>query len=306
MSDHPSEFETCRIVFWRGYVKCAFYAVPNGGEPVPSAFFRSKEHSPLPSGAALAAHQALVEQLAAEGWEPATRGPAWYSLTFRRRGWSSVGGPGQLPIEELPPALPAVEAEPVSVPEPPPVRMPAVEAHMFAEPPAEPRPVADSPAAPLGFAARLAHKITRQQRLLLLAIAALIALAVGLGLTLFGANSAQGSAHSRIQPRQEHHAGVAAAPAARRAAMTAPTRIVVTGSRGESWMEARLGSARGRSLFAGVVSQGQTVRLKAPVVWVTFGAAGNLDLHVNGRAPVPGTFNGTVTALIAHGRVVSA
>jgi uncharacterized protein DUF4115 len=80
----------------------------------------------------------------------------------------------------------------------------------------------------------------------------------------------------------------------------------VTGARGASWVEARVGSQTGRPLFAGVVAQGQTVRVTAPVVWVTFGAAGNLDLHVNGRAPVPGTFNGTITALIDHGRVHSS
>jgi hypothetical protein len=301
MPEHGTEFETCEIVFWRGYVKCAFYAVPNAGEPLSSPFFRSKVRSPLPSGAALAAHQALAEQLAAEGWEPATRGPAWYSLAFRRRGWSPIG-PEQLPIDELPPALPAVEAKAVSLPvEPQPVPAPAVETHMLAEP----RPAADSAVAPSRLAARLAHKITPQQRLVLVASAALIALAIGLAVTLFGANSAQGNARS-TQPRQQHRERLAAVPAARQTVKIPPTKIVVTGSRGESWVEARLGSATGRSLFAGVVSQGQTIRLTAPVVWITFGAAGNLDLRVNGKAPVPGTFNGTVTALIAHGRVVSA
>jgi hypothetical protein len=280
--------ETCRIVLWRGYVKYAFYAVPERGEPVGSPFFRSGEGAPVQSGSALEAHGALLERLAAEGWEPAARGRAWYALTLRRCGWSAVE---ELPLEKAPVAVPGVEAH--AAPTPPPAEpepMPAV----------EPEPV-PAPAA----------RTSRQPRALIVITAALIALAVVLGLALFGTSSAQGKHRGHVSPaqaRQELLAqrGKPAVSAAHRPLQAVPTRIVVNGSRGDSWVEARVGSKTGRSLFAGVVAKGQTVRVTAPVVWITFGAAGNLDLRVNGRAPVPGTFNGTITAVIAHGQVRAA
>jgi uncharacterized protein DUF4115 len=294
-------FETCEIVFWRGYVKCAFYAVFQAGEPVGSPFFRSGKRPPVQSGAPLEAHQVLVERLTAEGWEPATRGRAWYSLSFRRREWSRVEA---LPLEEpAAAAAPTVETPSVSS---------AVQAHVAPPPAAEPEP-APAPeleSEPVPAAADLNF---RRRRALLVATVALSALAVALGLTLFGTNSAQGrdpADAGAAKPQQtlhpRHRKPVASvAPAARHVA-NVPTTIVVTGSRGDSWVEAKVGSAKGKSLFAGVVSPGQTVRVTAPVVWITFGDAGNLDLRVNGRAPVPGTFNGTITAVIAHGRVRSA
>lgn len=104
MAERDDIFETCEIVFWRGYVKCAFYAVPQEGEPIGSPFFRSRERSPVQSGKALDAHRTLVERLQNEGWEPVARGRTWYALTFRRRGWS--------PIEELFPDEPPAEAPP--------------------------------------------------------------------------------------------------------------------------------------------------------------------------------------------------
>jgi hypothetical protein len=273
-------FETCQVVFWRGYLKCAFYAVTSDAEPVGSPFFRSRDRSPIQSGAALEAHRALVERLQGEGWEAVARGRAWYALTFRRRGWS--------PVEEDP----ATE-------------LPAVEAHAAPQqPPLEPEP-APATEPPSGAPARLR---SRRQIGLLLAAAVSIALAVVLGLTLYGANSAQGQNGTATRPANLHQAhrardrnpAATAAPAPRR---LAPTEIVVTGARGSSWVEARVGSETGRLLFEGVVADGRTVRVTAPVVWITFGAAGNLDLRVNGRTPVPGSFRGTITAVIAHGRV---
>jgi Domain of unknown function (DUF4115) len=297
MAGHDdSVFETCQIVFWRGYVKCAFYAVPEGGEPVASPLFRSRERSPAQSGAALEAYRALLERLADQGWEPAAQGRAWYALTFQRRDWSPIE---ELPLEEPPVAMPAVEAHTVP---PPPEPEPELGPQPEPAPVAEPEPVA-APAA----------RTSRQQRALIVITAALITLAVALGLTLFGTSSAQGKNRGRVTPAQtrqellsQHGPAVSAVPAAHRRVKAVPTSIVVTGSRGGSWVEARVGSKTGRSLFAGVVAKGQTVRVTAPVVWITFGAAGNLDLRVNGKAPVQGTFNGTITAVIAHGRVRSA
>jgi uncharacterized protein DUF4115 len=296
-------FETCQIVFWRGYFKCAFYAVFQDGEPLGSPFFRCRERSPLQSGAPLEAHHALVELLTSEGWEPATRGRAWYSLSFRRREWSNVDD-GLL--EEADAGGPPVETQSVAS---------AFEAHVVSTPVAEPEPTPppalQSKPEPLPAVAK--SKFHRQ-RALLVSTVALVALAVGLGLTVFDTNSAQGQDPAAVggaQPQQKLHArqrkaAASGVPAARHVPARVPTTIVVTGSRGNSWVEARVRSAKGKQLFAGVVSPGQTVRVTAPVVWITFGEAGNLDVRVNGRAPVPGTFYGTITAVIAHGRVRSS
>ena len=281
-----ADFETCQIVFWRGYLKCAFYAVPDAGEPIGSSFFRSRERSPAQSDGALDAHQELVEHLEGDGWEPFAREREWYALRFRRRRWSPVD------------AFVADEAPAVS----------AVEAHRaqpLPEPEADPAPAQEETQLPQ-VPREAAHR-SRRQLALLLSTAALIALAVVLGLTVFGTNSAQGKVHSpaRSAKSQAQHGKPAVGVLTTSRATLPPTTMVVTGSRGDSWVEARIGSATGKSLYAGVVAQGQTVRITAPVVWVTFGAAGNLDLRVNGRSPVPGTFRGTITAVIAHGRVRS-
>ena len=300
--DDTDSFETCEIVFWRGYVKCAFYAVFQAGEPVGSPFFRCRERSPMQSGAPLEAHRALVAQLTADGWEPATRGRAWYSLSFRRHEWSSIE---ERPLDEPTAGAPTVKT---------PSAAPAVEAHA-APPPAavsEPAPAPELESEPEPEPA-VAQPKFRRRRALLVATMALTALAVALGLTLFGTNSAHGqdpATAGRTHPQQDLTAQqrkpiASVAPATRHAVAKVPTRIVVTGSRGDSWVEARAGSAKGKSLFAGVVSPGETIRVTAPVVWITFGEAGNLDVRVNGRSPVAGTFYGTITAVIAHGRVRS-
>ena len=301
--DDTEGFETCEIVFWRGYVKCAFYAVFQAGEPVGSPFFRCRERFPAASGRPLEAHRALVEQLTADGWETATRGRAWYSLSLRRREWSGVEEP---PLEEPAAGVPAVEAPSVA---------PATGAHLAPPPVVEPEPApAPEPESEPEPALAADEPKVGRPRALLVATVALVALAVALGLTLFGTNSAEGkdpAAGGRAQPQQKLHARhrkpvASVAPVARDAVATVPTTIVVTGSRGDSWVEARADSAKGKRLFAGVVSPGQTVRVTAPVVWITFGDAGNLDVRVNGKAPVRGTFYGTITAVIAHGRVRSA
>jgi transcriptional regulator with XRE-family HTH domain len=69
----------------------------------------------------------------------------------------------------------------------------------------------------------------------------------------------------------------------RRSKEVARTRLVVAAVRGDSWVEARSGSARGRLLYRGNLVLGRSIRLSGPRVWVRFGAASNLDLTVNGR-----------------------
>lgn len=76
-------------------------------------------------------------------------------------------------------------------------------------------------------------------------------------------------------------------PAAATTTTSAPappsTLVVVTASRGDSWFSARLGSASGRVLDERVLPQGESVRLRGERIWLTVGAAGNVDLTVNGK-----------------------
>ena len=71
----------------------------------------------------------------------------------------------------------------------------------------------------------------------------------------------------------------------------APTLVVVTASRGDSWFSARVGSEDGRVLDERVLRQGESVRLRGARIWLTVGAAGNVDVTVNGepRTIAPGT-----------------
>ena len=85
-------WEVCEIDCWRGYLKSEFYATamtPEGEEYAAgrSPAFRWRGNgAPEPTTEAVAAaHEALVAQLAREGWEPYEDGPAWYSRRLRRR-----------------------------------------------------------------------------------------------------------------------------------------------------------------------------------------------------------------------------
>ena len=88
-------------------------------------------------------------------------------------------------------------------------------------------------------------------------------------------------------PRKERTAPPATTPAKPKPA----TLVVVTASRGDSWFSARLGSENGRVLDERVLVQGESVRLEGDRIWLTVGAAGNVDVTVNGepRAIRPGT-----------------
>lgn len=80
-------------------------------------------------------------------------------------------------------------------------------------------------------------------------------------------------------------------PAPTPPAPAAEAIIVVTAARGDSWFSARLGSEGGRVLDERVLAQGESVRLEGRKIWLSVGAAGNVDLTVNGkpRTISPGT-----------------
>jgi hypothetical protein len=82
----------------------------------------------------------------------------------------------------------------------------------------------------------------------------------------------------------------------------APPRIVprastfvITAARGDSWLQVRAGSFEGRTLYEGLLSRGDTVRLRSHErLWMRFGAASHLDVSIGGRGlrlPAFGTFD---------------
>jgi hypothetical protein len=75
------------------------------------------------------------------------------------------------------------------------------------------------------------------------------------------------------------------------------TVVVMSAVRGDSWFSARVGSESGRVLDERVLAQGDSVQLKAVRIWLTVGAAGNVELTVNGkpRALQPGTVSLVLT-----------
>jgi hypothetical protein len=91
-SADESEWEYCEIDWWRGYVKSQFIAkatTPGDADYIvrESRMFRWRGNGiPEATPASIAAHEQLVEQLRAEGWEgePGTS-TNWYAQTFRRR-----------------------------------------------------------------------------------------------------------------------------------------------------------------------------------------------------------------------------
>jgi cytoskeleton protein RodZ len=73
-------------------------------------------------------------------------------------------------------------------------------------------------------------------------------------------------------------------------------RVVVTATRGDCWVSARIPD--GRVLIARVLARGETVTLRGRQVELSLGAASNVDVRVNGRPrEVPA---GTVTVLLGR------
>lgn len=62
-----------------------------------------------------------------------------------------------------------------------------------------------------------------------------------------------------------------------------PTLVVVTAARGASWFSARLGSENGRLLDERVLAQGESTRFVGKRIWLSIGAAGNVDVTVDGK-----------------------
>ncbi|HEX7083272.1 MAG TPA: DUF4115 domain-containing protein [Gaiellaceae bacterium] len=71
----------------------------------------------------------------------------------------------------------------------------------------------------------------------------------------------------------------------------------LTAARGACWVSIRSRDAGGPVLYEGVLRQGQTARVRGTRLWARFGAIGNLDLFVNGKA-VRAAHSGTLDAVV--------
>ena len=76
-----------------------------------------------------------------------------------------------------------------------------------------------------------------------------------------------------------------------------PTSLTIQATRGDSWVEVRLGSSTGRLLQVGTMNKGSSSTVQGPRLWVRFGNVGNLDLLVNGK-PVHPSHLGTITVIV--------
>ena len=92
----------------------------------------------------------------------------------------------------------------------------------------------------------------------------------------------------------------ASTPAATTQRAAEPTVVVLTAVRGDSWFSARVGSEDGRVLDERVLAQGESVRLEARRIWLSVGAAGNVEVIVDGkpRQLAPGTVSLVLTPSI--------
>ncbi len=77
---------------------------------------------------------------------------------------------------------------------------------------------------------------------------------------------------------------VATSPTKRRRPVAANVRITLLASRGDCWVSAHEGSSSaGRVVLERLIAQGETVTLHGRKIWLSLGAAGNVDLSVDGR-----------------------
>jgi hypothetical protein len=60
-------------------------------------------------------------------------------------------------------------------------------------------------------------------------------------------------------------------------------QLVLTASRGDSWIAVHAESAHGPVLFQGTLSKGHARTFIDPVFWVRFGNASNVDARLNGQ-----------------------
>lgn len=82
-------------------------------------------------------------------------------------------------------------------------------------------------------------------------------------------------------------------------------RLVVKASRGDSPLSVHADSEEGESLYDGVLSQGRSVSLFGPRLWIRLGAAENVDLTLDGR-PVERLQAGPLDLVATPGQLQAA
>jgi hypothetical protein len=81
---------TCQVAYWRGYRKAAFYARAFDEEGyevalAESPLFKARGNGvPERTEQSVAAYEALIAQLAKDGWEPIGGTDNWFGQTLRR------------------------------------------------------------------------------------------------------------------------------------------------------------------------------------------------------------------------------
>ena len=300
-----TRLEAVEIVRWRGYATSAFHARRLSDHAViaTSPTFRWRKSAPPPdAGAARDAYDQLATELREHGWHDAGSTCLWYEHRFEQARLQSAP-----PASEMPPLVDdTLGSAPAEV---------AVTAEA-------PKPVAEAPweepeqpvLQPLQERASEESGRSRRGRRMAfgLAIAAVIlaggTFAVHAGISNkstkgVAARPVAAAAEMAAAPTSAASVKAPASPASVTAAVSpasvtaavSPARLEVRGVGKGSWLEVRLGSAKGRVLFSGVVHDGVHRRFHARRLWVTFGGATNLVITVNG---VPQRLQGTVEALV--------
>jgi hypothetical protein len=82
-------------------------------------------------------------------------------------------------------------------------------------------------------------------------------------------------------------------------------RLVVRATRGDSLLSVHADSEEGESLYDGVLSQGRSVSLFGPRLWIRLGAAENVDLTLDGR-PVERLPAGSIDLVATPGQLQAA
>ena len=88
------------------------------------------------------------------------------------------------------------------------------------------------------------------------------------------------AAANTVQPNPRTRPAVAA-PVAKPRPMKA--RLVVTATRGDSWLEVRVGSAAGKQVYAQTLPAGRRAIFVHRRLWVSLGAPSSVDVTVNGK-----------------------
>jgi cytoskeleton protein RodZ len=172
----------------------------------------------------------------------------------------------------------------------------------------------DVPLRPRDYQRRPQHSFGPrfEPRGILLAVGAIaIVFALVIAAWKFGSNNGSNNVPSpSAKPSRQ-----ASTPAVkkRRHRRTAPAkaRLVLTATNGNCWLQVRVGSAGGTTLYTGTLQQGQQLaftrgRYLRPRLWIAAGAPWNLVARVNGRVRlIPASSGGKPTNLIVTAKAIT-